>query len=134
MCNRYEEKPHFTSISYTRSQKTDPHGQFILYSILLFWGRRQAAFLRNHKCWQPLVPLLMDHILVEIEPGAEDIYLGAGSSTGGGSRSSIVMTPIAIEVKLRSLGVRLLYEVSRVQKLSEVDLRRSSHPSYCQLN
>ncbi|KIK95658.1 hypothetical protein PAXRUDRAFT_826793 [Paxillus rubicundulus Ve08.2h10] len=103
--------------------KTDPHGQFILYSTLLFWGRRQPAFLRNHKCWQPLIPLLMDHILVEIDPGAEDIYLGAGSSTSGGSRSSIVMVPIAIEAKLRSLGVRLLYEVCRVQKLSEVDLR-----------
>ncbi|KAF9224851.1 hypothetical protein BS17DRAFT_779137 [Gyrodon lividus] len=104
--------------------KTDPHGQFILYNILLFWGRRQSAFLRNHKCWQPLIPLLMDHSLVEIDPEAEDLYLGAGSTpSGGGSRSSIMMGPIAIEAKLRSLGVRLLYEVCRVQKLSEEDLR-----------
>ncbi|KAF9238935.1 hypothetical protein BU15DRAFT_88179 [Melanogaster broomeanus] len=105
--------------------KTDPHGQFILYNILLFWGRRQSAFLRNHKHWQPLIPLLMDHILVEIDPEAEDSYLGADSVSGsGGSRSSIMMMgPIAIEAKLRSLGIRLLYEVCRVQKLSQQDLR-----------
>ncbi|OAX33796.1 hypothetical protein K503DRAFT_775213 [Rhizopogon vinicolor AM-OR11-026] len=101
--------------------KTDPHSQLILYSILLFYGRRQSDFLRSHKRWQPLIPLLMDHILVEID--TEDVYLGAPSiSSGSGSRSSIVVGHIPIEAKLRSLGVRLLYEVCRVQKLSLPDL------------
>jgi hypothetical protein len=62
------------------------------------------------------MPLLMDHVLVEIDPNVEDIYLG------GGSRVSVSFI-IPIEAKLRSLGVRLLYEVCRVQKLSVQDLR-----------
>ncbi|KAG9308274.1 hypothetical protein JVU11DRAFT_12037 [Chiua virens] len=104
--------------------KTDPHGQFVLYSVLLFWGRRQSSFLRSHKRWQPLIPLLMDHILVEIDPDADDFYIGLNApSNGAGSRASVVMGPIAIEGKLRALSVRLLYEVCRVQKLSEQDLR-----------
>ncbi|KAF8452541.1 hypothetical protein L210DRAFT_3518904 [Boletus edulis BED1] len=104
--------------------KTDPHEQFILYSFLLFWGRRQSSFLRSHKRWQHLIPLLMDHILVEIDPDVDDSYVGpsfAANSTN--SRASIIMGPIAIEGKLRMLSVRLLYEVCRVQKLSEPDLR-----------
>ncbi|KAH0831201.1 hypothetical protein J3R83DRAFT_13780 [Lanmaoa asiatica] len=104
--------------------KTDPHGQFILYSLLLFWGRRQSSFLRSHKRWQPLIPLLMDHILVEIDPDIDDSYTGPNlASNGAGSRASIIMGPVAIEGKLRVLSVRLLYEVCRVQKLSEQDLR-----------
>jgi len=104
-------------------QKTDPHSQLILYSVLLFHGRRQSNFIRSHKHWQPLIPLLMDHVLVEINPDTEDIYLGAPSiSSGSGSRSSMMVGHIPIEAKLRSLGVRLLYEVCRVQKLSLHDL------------
>jgi hypothetical protein len=65
----------------------------------------------------------MDHVLVEINPDTEDIYLGTPSiSSGSGSRSSMVVGHIPIEAKLRSLGVRLLYEVCRVQKLSLHDL------------
>lgn len=104
-------------------QKTDPHSQLILYSVLLFHGRRQSNFIRSHKHWQPLIPLLMDHVLVEINLDTEDVYLGASSiSNGSGSRSSLVVGHIPIEAKLRSLGVRLLYEVCRVQKLSLHDL------------
>ncbi|KAH7882997.1 hypothetical protein F5I97DRAFT_1978361, partial [Phlebopus sp. FC_14] len=104
--------------------KTDPHGQLILYSVLLFYGRRQPSFLRSHQRWKALIPFLMDHVLVEIDPETEDIYLGAGSTSDfGGYRSSIVMGPITIEAKLRYLGVRLLYEVCRVQRFSEPDLR-----------
>lgn len=103
--------------------KTDPHSQLILYSVLLFHGRRQSNFIRSHKHWQPLIPLLMDHVLVEINLDTEDVYLGAPSiSSGSGSRSSMVVSHIPIEAKLRSLGVRLLYEVCRVQKLSLHDL------------
>lgn len=103
--------------------KTDPHSQLILYSVLLFHGRRQSNFIRSHKHWQPLIPLLMDHALVEINLDTEDVYLGAPSiSSGSGSRSSMVVGHIPIEAKLRTLGVRLLYEVCRVQKLSLHDL------------
>jgi hypothetical protein len=101
----------------------------MLYSLLLFWGRRQSSFLRSHKRWQPLIPLLMDHILVEIDLDADDCYVGPIlASNGAGSRASIIMGPIAIEGKLRVLSVRLLYEVCRVQKLSEQDLRRFFPP------
>ena len=65
----------------------------------------------------------MDHVLVEIDPDTEDVYLGAPSiSSGSGSRSSMIASHIPIEAKLRSLGLRLLYEVCRVQKLSLQDL------------
>ncbi|KAG6860797.1 hypothetical protein C0995_007507 [Termitomyces sp. Mi166 len=60
----------------------------------------------------------MDHILVEIDPDVEDTYFGV---TGGSERLAHV--PIPIEAKLRGLGVQLLYEVCRVQKLSVQDLR-----------
>lgn len=67
----------------------------------------------------------MDHILVEIDPDADDSYIGPNLVyNGAGSRASIIMGPIAIEGKLRMLSVRLLYEVCRVQKLSEQDLCR----------
>jgi len=62
------------------------------------------------------MPLLMDHILVEIDHDIEDMYLG------GSSRVSASFL-IPIEAKLRSLGVILLYEVCSVQKLSVQDLR-----------
>jgi len=62
------------------------------------------------------MPLLMDHVLVEIDPDVEDMYLGGGSRV-----NDSFMIPI--EAKLRSLGVKLLYEVCRVQKLSVQDLR-----------
>lgn len=67
----------------------------------------------------------MDHILVEIDPDADDSYIGTNlASNGAGSRASIIMGPIAIEGRLRVLSVRLLYEVCRVQKFSEQDLRK----------
>jgi hypothetical protein len=70
----------------------------------------------------------MDHVLVEIDPDTEDVYLGAPSiSSGSGSRSSMVVGHIPIEAKLRSLALRLLYEVCRVQKLSLQDLSRLLH-------
>jgi len=67
----------------------------------------------------------MDHILVEIDPDTEDVNLGTPSiSSGSGSRSSMVIGHIPIEAKLRSLSVRLLYEVCRVQKLSLQDMSK----------
>ena len=60
----------------------------------------------------------MDHVLVEIDPDIEDTYFGMA----GGSTGALASVPVPIEAKLRSLGVRLLYEVCRVQKLSVQDL------------
>jgi len=101
---------------------TDPHSQLILYNVLLYYGRRQANFFRSGKRWQPLIPLLMDHVLVEIDPDIEDTYFGMGSHSSHATGSNVPI-PIPIEAKLRSLGVRLLYEVCRVQKLAMQDLR-----------
>ncbi|KDQ56797.1 hypothetical protein JAAARDRAFT_36278 [Jaapia argillacea MUCL 33604] len=112
---------------------TDPHCQFILFTILLRYGRRHPSFLRSHKRWQPLIPLFMDHVLIDIDPDVEDTFTGyvagsrdsvilpGGSAGGVGGWAKAVSIPI--EVKLRTLSVRLLYEVCRVQKLSVQDLR-----------
>lgn len=64
----------------------------------------------------------MDHVVVEIDPDIEDTYFGTGTIAGG-SNNNVAAVPVPIEAKLRSLGVRLLYEVCRVQKLSVQDLR-----------
>ncbi|KAF8056906.1 hypothetical protein FPV67DRAFT_631365 [Lyophyllum atratum] len=98
---------------------TDPHAQLVFYHVLLCYGRRRSDFFRSHKRWQPLLPLIMDHIILEIDPDVEDTYFGAA----GGSNGGLGNVPVPIEAKLRSLGVRLLYEVCRVQKLSAQDLR-----------
>ncbi|KAG6827812.1 hypothetical protein H0H92_010390 [Tricholoma furcatifolium] len=99
--------------------QTDPHAQFIFYHVLLSYGRRRTDFFRLLKRWQPLLPLIMDHILVEIDPDVEDTYFGIT----GGSNASLSNVPVPIEAKLRGLGIKLLYEMSRVQKLSVQDLR-----------
>ena len=101
-------------------QTTDPHLLFLHFNTLYFHGHRRVEAFRNHKRWQPIIPFLMDHILVEIDPDVEDTFFG-----GAGSRNSIVFhgnVPVPIEVKLRSLAVKLLYEVCKVQKLSAHDL------------
>ncbi|KAH6910610.1 hypothetical protein BKA70DRAFT_1463680 [Coprinopsis sp. MPI-PUGE-AT-0042] len=99
---------------------TDPHTLFVLYNTLYFHGRRRVESLRNQKRWQAVIPNLMDHILVDIDPDVEDSFGGAGS------RNSVIATgsvPVPIEVKLRSLAVKLLYEVCKVQKMTTQDLR-----------
>jgi len=55
---------------------------------------------------------------VEIDPDIEDTYVG--TSIGRSTNLSAVSIPI--EAKLRSLSVRLLFEVCRVQHLSVQDL------------
>ncbi|CAK5277961.1 unnamed protein product [Mycena citricolor] len=100
---------------------TDPHSQLIMYHIMLCHGRRRSDFFRSSKRWTPLLPLLMDHILVEIDPEEEDAYFGnSGSSSSHHGSTSV---PIPIEAKLRSLCIRLVYEVCRVQKFSTHDLK-----------
>jgi hypothetical protein len=88
-----------------------------VYNILLTYGKRDANFFRSHKRWQPLIPFLMDHVLVEMDPDTEDTYFGMVSASTGAP------VPVPIEAKLRTLSVRVLYEVCRVQNLSVQDLR-----------
>ncbi|KAJ4490453.1 hypothetical protein J3R30DRAFT_3694098 [Lentinula aciculospora] len=102
---------------------TNPHFQFICFHVLLSFGRRRSDFFRSHKRWQPLLPFLMDHIHVEIDSDVEDTYFGNSAGVGSGSGYVGANVPVPIEAKLRSLGVRLLYEMCRVQKLSILDLR-----------
>lgn len=110
--------PEYRIQSSIIEQRTDPHALFILYHILLCYGRRRPDFFRSNKRWQPLLPLLMDHVLVEIDSDVEESYFGmAGAASGNPA-----FVPVPIEANLRSLGVRLLYEVCRVQKLSVHDL------------
>ena len=92
---------------------------YIFYEILFYHGLRRADAFRSHKRWQPLLPLLMDHVLVEMDPDVEDTYTG---STNVGRSASFSSVPIPIEAKLRSLCVKILYEVCKVQTLSVQDL------------
>lgn len=66
----------------------------------------------------------MDHILIDIDPDIEDTYFGAtGPSVGWNSASgSGRALTVPIEVKMRSLAVRLLYEVCRASKLNKQEL------------
>ncbi|KAJ7231964.1 hypothetical protein C8J57DRAFT_1439811 [Mycena rebaudengoi] len=97
---------------------TDEARSLIFYQVLLGHGRRRPDFFRSHKRWPPLLPLLMDHVLVEIDSDVEDTYFGnAGASTNA------VAVPVPIEAKLRGLCMRLLYEVCRVQRFSVQELR-----------
>ena len=57
-----------------------------------------------------------------IDPDIDDTYVG----TAGVRDSMVVAVPVPIEAKLRSLGVKLLYEVCKVQKLSVQDLRETA--------
>ncbi|PIL30535.1 hypothetical protein GSI_07235 [Ganoderma sinense ZZ0214-1] len=99
---------------------TDPHYEMMLYNVMLAYGRRSAVFLRSQKRWQPLLPLLMDHVRNDLDPEVDDAYYGVAS---GSTISATRGVAVPIEAKLRSLSVRLLYEVCRMQKLSLQDLR-----------
>lgn len=103
-------------------QTTDPHIHLILYNVLLFYGRNKTNFLRTHKRWQPLIPLLIDNILVDLDPGVQDTHPGTNASGPHWSRSVVI--PI-MEAKIRILSVRLLYEICRVQKFAYADLSES---------
>jgi hypothetical protein len=109
-------------VTHNHPQTTDPHRQLILYNILLMYGRRKADFLRSHKKWQPIIPLLMDYVLVDVDPEIDDTYVGSTAGSSSGWAKGLV---VPIEAKLRSLSVRLMYEVCRVQKLSLHDLSGS---------
>ncbi|KAF8646745.1 hypothetical protein AX16_007072 [Volvariella volvacea WC 439] len=102
-------------------KSTNPHEQLIYYHVLLCFGHRNPDFFRQQHRWEPLIQLLKDHVLVDIDSDVEDTYFGANGNSGGGVSAFDV--PVPIEAKLRSLAVRLLYEVCLVQKLSINDLK-----------
>jgi hypothetical protein len=117
-------------LSTDASTNTDPHAQFILHKILLLYGIRHPPFLRSRKKWRPLIPMLMDHLLVEVDPDTEDWAGSAsGHSAAGSGRAVGSMTPI--ETKLRQLSVDALYQISRVQKFDMCDLGRFYHLLFC---
>ncbi|KAH9974389.1 hypothetical protein BGW80DRAFT_1303690 [Lactifluus volemus] len=103
------------------AQNTDPHAQFMLYNVLLYHGRCTPSFLRSQKRWQFLIPLLIDHVLVDMDPDIEDTFSGLSHTSGPSTGWKGLAIPI--EAKLRSLSVRLLYEVCRSSKMSIADLR-----------
>ena len=105
----------------SRMQTTDPHNQLILYNICLLRGRQNSSLLRSHKRWHFLIPLLMDHILVDIDPDVQDTYTGLTTGSSGGLPRGIA---IPIEAKIRSISVRLLYDICRVQIFPLQDLRQ----------
>ena len=83
--------------------QTNPHVLFILYSIFLARGRRHYPFFRAQTVWDPIFPLLMDHVTFE---------------TLGDTTSDY------IESKLRYLAIEMLFELCRLQKLSTSELSR----------
>ena len=95
----------------------------MLYSVLLYHGHRSPSFFRSHKHWQQLIPLLMDHILVDLDPDVEDTFSGLATTSGPSTGWKGLAIPI--EARLRSLSVRLLYEVCRASKMSIGDLSMS---------
>ncbi|KXN89720.1 Protein dip1 [Leucoagaricus sp. SymC.cos] len=97
---------------------TDPHSQFICYNILFWYGKRKPDLFRSQKRWQPLLPLLMDHAMVDIDPDIEDTYTGTVGTSAG-----VPSIPVPIEAKLRTVAVKLLYEVCRMHNFSLQDLR-----------
>lgn len=97
----------------------------MLYSVLLYYGRRSLSFLRSQKHWQQLIPLLMDYILVDMDPDVEDTFSGLVTTSGPSTGWKGLAIPI--EARLRSLSVRLLYEVCRSSKMSIGDLSMYIH-------
>lgn len=56
--------------------------------------------------------------MVDIDPEVEDTYTGTA-----GASARVPSIPVPIEAKLRTVAVKLLYEVCRMQNFSLHDLR-----------
>ena len=63
----------------------------------------------------------MDYVRLELDPDVDDVFIG-GSTAGTSANGTLRVLGIPIEAKLRSLSLKLLYEVLQVQKLSLHDL------------
>ncbi|KIY49707.1 hypothetical protein FISHEDRAFT_8415, partial [Fistulina hepatica ATCC 64428] len=108
---------------------TDPHMQYIFYQILLHYGRRgrvsgamggRGDFFGTPKRWQTVLPLLIDHVRVDVDDVTFDTLPEDADCEFGVPGAPVLIT---IEARLRSLSVKLLYEVCRVQCFSLQDLR-----------
>ncbi|KIK63179.1 hypothetical protein GYMLUDRAFT_41504 [Collybiopsis luxurians FD-317 M1] len=91
-------------------ENTNPHWVYVALHVLLCYGRRKKDFFRVNACWEPLLPFLMDNIILEIDEDDD-------------RTDSATNVPVPIEAKLRSLSVELLYDMCRVQKWSVQDLK-----------
>ncbi|KAH7091789.1 hypothetical protein BKA62DRAFT_723976 [Auriculariales sp. MPI-PUGE-AT-0066] len=87
---------------------TNPHQQLVMHKTLLLYGRVHQPFLRSKPKWAPLLPILMDHVLVSIDFDA--LPADRRATVGIGALS------MPIEARLMTLAVGILYEVCRVQK------------------
>ena len=67
----------------------------------------------------------MDHVIVDLDPDIEDTFSGSTSTSGPSTGWKGLAIPI--EARLRTLSVRLLYEVCRSSKLSIAELSTSSY-------
>jgi len=106
----------------TAATDTNPHCELIVHSALLIYGRRNPAFLRSKVKWRPILPILMDHVLTELDDDIGDnVDLGRGPANESGMG-------VPIEARLRSLAIGILYEVCRVQKFDVEDLRTCTRP------
>ncbi|KAG8806904.1 hypothetical protein FRC17_004735, partial [Serendipita sp. 399] len=96
---------------------TNPHCELIVHSTLLIYGRKNTAFMRSKQKWKSIFPILMDHVLVEMDDdfgGNVDLGRGAATTSGVG---------VPIEARLRSLAIGILYEACRVQKFDTQELQ-----------
>ena len=84
-------------------QNTNPHILYILYHIILAYGSRHPSLFRSHRRWRKLIPTLAEIAGIDMEETFEH-----GLPT--------------IESRLRLPATDLLYEVCRVQKLSQQEL------------
>ncbi|KAF8324014.1 hypothetical protein DL93DRAFT_2049063, partial [Clavulina sp. PMI_390] len=82
--------------------ETDPHVLFILYTIFLARGRDHLNFFRSHATWEPIIPILMDHVIFEFQADAMSDF---------------------IESRIRFLAIEMLFQLCRLQKLTGAQLR-----------
>lgn len=97
---------------------TDPHAQLVIHELLIHYGYRNPAYLRSHKKWRPLLPILMDHLQAGFETENEDLGKGSRNSA---QRANMYLP---IEGALRLLAVDILDQICRVQKMDLDDLRK----------
>ena len=101
---------------------TNPHAQLVLHKTLLLYGRQHHSLLRSSKKWAPVIPILMDHILVDID--FDDMPHDPRASVGPATLA------VPIEARLMTLAVGILYEVCRVQKFDAQGLRAFTGQSF----
>lgn len=86
-------------VSHVIAKNTNPHAQLILFNILLHYGRLHPSFFRSVPKWAPLIPILMDHLLVDIE-GASFARPPVAHLPGHKSASVVVkFSPVLYELR-----------------------------------